>query len=74
MVGGLIVAESTQTFLGVGLQAPSVSWGLQLASAQSQFQKYPHMLLFPGLYLSVTVISVIALGDLLRDTLDPRNR
>ena len=74
MVGGVIVAESTLTFLGVGLQAPSVSWGLQLASAQSQFQEYPHMLLFPGLFLSVTVISVIALGDLLRDTLDPRNR
>lgn len=73
-IGGVIVAESTLTFLGVGLQSPSISWGLQLASAQGQFQQYPHMLVFPSLFLSVTVISVIALGDLLRDALDPRNR
>lgn len=73
-VGGVIVAESTLTFLGVGLQAPSVSWGLQLASAQAQFREYPHMLLFPSLFLSVTVISLIALGDLIRDALDPRGR
>ncbi|MXG89563.1 ABC transporter permease subunit [Nocardioides sp. YIM 123512] len=73
-VGGVIVAESTLTFLGVGLQAPSVSWGLQLASAQAQFQEHPHMLLFPSLVLSVTVISLIALGDMLRDALDPRGR
>lgn len=74
LVGGVIVAESTLTFLGVGLQAPSISWGLQLASAQARFQQYPTMLLFPGLFLSITVVAIIALGDLVRDTLDPRSR
>ena len=74
MIGSVIVAESTLTFLGVGLQAPSISWGLQLASAQARFQNYPYMLLFPSLFLSATVIALIALGDLLRDALDPRTR
>jgi len=41
LVGSVIVAESTLTFLGVGLEAPSISWGLQLASAQAQFDNYP---------------------------------
>lgn len=74
LVGGVIVAESTLTFLGVGLQAPSISWGLQLAAAQARFQQYPLMLLFPSLFLSVTVIAIIALGDMVRDALDPRSR
>jgi oligopeptide transport system permease protein len=74
LVGSVIVAESTLTFLGVGLEAPSISWGLQLASAQAQFDNYPHMLVFPSVFLTVTVLSLIALGDLLRDALNPRTR
>ena len=74
LVGSVIVAESTLTFLGVGLQAPSISWGLQLASAQAQFDNYPHILVFPSVFLTVTVLSLIALGDLLRDALNPRTR
>ncbi|MET3805527.1 ABC-type dipeptide/oligopeptide/nickel transport system permease subunit [Nakamurella sp. UYEF19] len=74
LVGAVIVAESTLTFLGVGLQSPSISWGLQLASAQAQFDNYPHMLVFPSVFLTVTVLSLIALGDLLRDVLNPRTR
>ncbi|SDP37184.1 oligopeptide transport system permease protein [Nakamurella panacisegetis] len=74
LVGAVIVAESTLTFLGVGLESPSISWGLQLASAQAQFDNYPHMLVFPSVFLTVTVLSLIALGDLLRDALNPRTR
>lgn len=74
MVGGVIVAESTLTFLGLGLNAPSISWGLQLASAQSYFQTSPHMLVAPGVVLTVTVLAMITLGDVLRDVLDPRGR
>ena len=73
-VGAVMVAEATLTFLGVGLQPPAISWGLQLAAAQHQFLQYPHLLIFPGLFLSVTVLSFIALGDTLRDALDPRLR
>lgn len=74
MVGSVIVAESTLTYLGVGLVQPSISWGLQLASAQTYFQTAPHMLFFPALFLTVTVVSLITLGDVLRDALDPKGR
>jgi ABC-type dipeptide/oligopeptide/nickel transport system permease subunit len=73
-VGGVIVAESTLTYLGIGLQAPAISWGLQLADAASQFQNAPHLLYFPGAFLAITVLSIISLGDTLRTALDPRQR
>jgi oligopeptide transport system permease protein len=72
--GGVMVAEATLTFLGVGLQAPAISWGLELAAAQHQFRAYPHLLIFPGLFLSVTVLAFVTLGDVLRDALDPQLR
>jgi ABC-type dipeptide/oligopeptide/nickel transport system permease subunit len=74
MVGTVIVAEATLTFLGVGLRSPSISWGLQLANAQSYFATSPHMLFFPALFLSLTVLALITLGDILRDALDPKGR
>ncbi|WP_036320521.1 ABC transporter permease [Microbacterium indicum] len=74
MVGSVIVAESTLTFLGVGLVHPSISWGLQLSTAQSYFQIAPHMLVFPALFLTLTVVALISLGDILRDALDPKGR
>ncbi|HEY0188743.1 MAG TPA: ABC transporter permease [Cellulomonas sp.] len=74
MVGGVIVSESTLTFLGLGLRAPSISWGLQLSSAQTYFQTSPHMLVFPSIFLTVTVLAMITLGDVLRDVLDPKSR
>lgn len=70
-VAGVMVAETTLTFLGVGLQAPEISWGVQLADAQQQFLQHPHLLIAPGAFLSVTVISFVALGDALRSSLDP---
>ncbi|MCU1407891.1 MAG: peptide transporter permease [Glaciihabitans sp.] len=74
MVGSVIVAESTLSFLGVGLRSPSISWGLQLSTAQSYFQNDPHLLVFPSVFLTVTVLSLITLGDILRDALDPKAR
>jgi len=71
-IGGVIAAEATLTFLGVGLEAPAISWGLQLSQAQSNFQVHPHLLVFPALFLSLTVFSFIVLGDALEDVLDPR--
>ncbi|WP_186293206.1 ABC transporter permease [Brevibacterium aurantiacum] len=73
-VGGVIGAEATLTFLGVGLVEPSISWGLQLSTAQAHFQAAPHTVVFPSLFLTITVISLIMLGDALRDGLDPRGR
>ncbi|WP_238385169.1 ABC transporter permease [Nesterenkonia muleiensis] len=74
MVGGVIVAEATLTFLGVGLTQPSISWGLQLSVAQGYFQTAIHTLIFPSILLTATVLSLIALGDALRDALDPKGR
>lgn len=73
-IGTVIVVESTLTFLGVGLQAPAISWGLQLSNASTDFATAPHLLIFPSLFLSLTVLSFIMLGDLIRDALDPRLR
>ncbi|MFJ4221546.1 ABC transporter permease [Curtobacterium luteum] len=73
-VGGVIVSESSLTYLGIGLESPAISWGLQLSAATSQFLRAPHMLVAPAAFLAVTVLSVIALGDTLRAALDPRRR
>lgn len=72
--GGVIVAEASLTFLGIGLEAPAISWGLQLSNARVGFQQHPHLLLYPGLFLSLTVLSFILLGDAVRDALDPKLR
>jgi ABC-type dipeptide/oligopeptide/nickel transport system permease subunit len=73
-VGVIISAEATLSFLGVGLQLPAISWGLMISTAQNRILTAPHLLLFPGLFLSVTVFSFILMGDALRDALDPKLR
>jgi len=73
-VGGIISAEAALSFLGVGLQLPAISWGLMISVAQNRILTAPHLLLFPGLFLSATVFSFILMGDALRDALDPRLR
>lgn len=73
-VGGIITAEAGLTFLGVGLQAPSISWGMQLNNAQRLVATDPHLLLFPAAFLTVTVLAFVLLGDGIRDALDPRRK
>lgn len=74
LVGVIISAEAALSFLGVGLQLPAISWGLMISVAQGRILTAPHLLLFPGLVLSVTVFSFILMGDALRDALDPKLR
>ena len=73
-VGVIIAAEAALSFLGVGLQLPAISWGLMISVAQQRIITAPHLLLFPGAFLSVTVFSFILMGDALRDALDPKLR
>lgn len=73
-VGVIISAEATLSFLGVGLELPAISWGLMISGSQLRILEYPHLLFFPGLFLSVAVFSFILMGDALRDALDPRLR
>ncbi|HYH25559.1 MAG TPA: ABC transporter permease [Blastococcus sp.] len=73
-VGVLIAAEATLTFLGVGLQRPAISWGLQIDAGQSLLRTAPHLVFFPSIVLTLTVMAFVMMGDALRDALDPRQR
>jgi ABC-type dipeptide/oligopeptide/nickel transport system permease subunit len=74
-VGTFVTAESTLTFLGVGLKPPAISWGILIAEGQGlAVSGLPHLLVFPSIALILTVLSFIMLGDALRDALDPRGR
>jgi peptide/nickel transport system permease protein len=67
-----MLAEAAMSFLGVGLPPEIPSWGNIMADGRAYFQLYPGLILYPGAALAVTVLSVNILGDVLRDTLDPR--
>jgi ABC-type dipeptide/oligopeptide/nickel transport system permease subunit len=73
-VGGIIAGEASLTYLGVGLKAPSISWGVQLNTAPSYFNSNPNLLIYPSLFLCVTVLSFVLVGDAVRDILDPKSR
>ena len=70
-VGNLILIESALSFLGIGIQPPTPSWGNMLSRAQSFFSTGPHMVVFPGLLIVITVLCLYILGDGLRDAFDP---
>jgi peptide/nickel transport system permease protein len=67
-----MLVEAALSFLGVGLPTDVPTWGNIMAEGRLQFQQYPHNVLFPGIFLTLTVLAVNMLGDGLRDTLDPR--
>ena len=69
-----IITEAVLSFLGIGSTPDSPSWGTIMSQGRVYFQLAPWVLFFPGLMLSVLVLSVNILGDTLRDTLDPRLR
>lgn len=73
-LGTFIVAEATLSFLGLGLPGTVMSWGNDIAAAQSQVRNNPAVLMWPALALVITVLSFIMLGDALRDALDPKAR
>ncbi|MFL6026631.1 MAG: ABC transporter permease [Friedmanniella sp.] len=75
-LGVYISVEATLSFLGIGLQPPAISWGTAIsdASAIGLIRVAPHMLLFPSIFLSLTVLAFIMLGDAIRDALDPKLR
>lgn len=73
-LGGYIAAEATLSFLGIGLQSPAISWGIDISAAIVGLRTTPHMLFFPSIFLSLAVLAFIMLGDVVRDALDPKNR
>jgi oligopeptide transport system permease protein len=73
-VGVIITAEAALSFLGVGVQIPAISWGLMISVAQDRILQAPHLLLFPGAALAITVFGFLVMGDVLRDAFDPKGR
>jgi peptide/nickel transport system permease protein len=74
-LGGAILVEAALSFLGLGVPEPYPSWGRMLSVSAAEYaQKAPHLVLFPGIAISLAVFGSNLLGDALRDTLDPRLR
>jgi peptide/nickel transport system permease protein len=69
-----ILIEAILSFLGIGIPTDIPTWGNIMAEGRQLFRVYPHTILFPGLFVAVTVLAVNMLGDGLRDTLDPRTK
>jgi peptide/nickel transport system permease protein len=67
-----ILIEAILSFLGVGIPPQTPTWGNIMAEGRALFRVFPHNILFPGIFLALTVLAVNMLGDGLRDTLDPR--
>lgn len=70
-VGVLILVESALSFLGFGIQPPIPSWGNMLTNATNYFRRAPHLIILPGLLISITVLCLYIIGDGIRDALDP---
>jgi peptide/nickel transport system permease protein len=73
-MAGVILAEATLSFLGLGIPAPAPSWGSMLNDARLHVFDSPHLVLFPALAVAGAVLGFNFLGDALRDQLDPRTR
>ena len=67
-----ILIEAILSFLGVGIPPETPTWGNIMAEGRTLFRVFPHNILFPGVFLALTVLAVNMLGDGLRDSLDPR--
>jgi peptide/nickel transport system permease protein len=71
-MAGAIIAEAALSFLGLGVQPPTPSWGTMLDAGRSHLFDAPHLTIFPGLAIAILVLGFNFLGDGLRDRLDPR--
>lgn len=73
-MAGAVLSEASLSFLGLGVQPPTPSWGVMLNDARSFLRIAPMLLLFPGLAIMLTVLAFNFVGDWLREWLDPRMR
>jgi ABC-type dipeptide/oligopeptide/nickel transport system permease subunit len=73
-MAGAIIGEAALSFLGLGVQPPTPSWGTMLNGGRAHLLDAPHLTIFPGLAIAVLVLGFNFLGDGLRDRLDPRRR
>jgi len=73
-IGGTILSASGLSFLGLGADSYTAEWGLMISESRRYFLLYPHLMLYPGLAIAVTVLGFNLLGDGIRDVVDPKNR
>ena len=73
-MAGAVLSEASLSFLGLGIPPPSPSWGTMIEEARQFFSTSPHILLFPGLAIALTVLAFNFIGDGLREYLDPKQR
>ena len=71
-MAGAIIAEASLSFLGLGVQPPTPSWGTMLDAGRSHLFDAPHLTIFPGLAIATLVLGFNFLGDGLRDRIDPK--
>lgn len=70
-IGALILVESALSFLGFGVAPPVPTWGNMLSNSQEFFRKAPHLVIMPGVLITITVLCLYIIGDGIRDALDP---
>jgi peptide/nickel transport system permease protein len=73
-VGAIIILESALSFLGLGVRPPTATWGGILSDGRAFILRYPHIAIFPGVMIVITVLAFNFIGDGLRDALDPHQR
>ncbi|MEG1547842.1 MAG: ABC transporter permease [Clostridia bacterium] len=73
-VASTIISEASLSFLGLGIQPPTVSWGIMLSDGRNYLATSWWIATFPGIAITITVLGIIFLGDWLRDVLDPRSQ
>jgi len=74
LLGANIASEATLSFLGIGLKGNAISWGIAISEAGSYVRTAPEPLIWPSVFLAVTVLAFIMLGDAVRDAFDPKLR
>lgn len=73
-VGGYIATEASLSYLGLGLRPPAVSWGQMVSDGQAYLRTAFHVLLFPSIFLAITILAFVLAGEALREALNPANR
>lgn len=73
-IGGAILSAASLNFLGLGVDASAAEWGIMLNQGKEYMRIAPHLTIYPGIFISLTVLSMNWIGDGLRDALDPRMR
>ncbi|WP_395737232.1 ABC transporter permease [Prosthecobacter sp.] len=72
-VPGVMLLEAALSFLGLGIQPPDASWGVLIQEGANSMESYPWLLIYPGIFFSLTLLALNLLGDGLRDAFDPKS-